>query len=447
MADVTGIENPYDELAYRSLPVEWSAPEQLAVTSLLHGGPRMRLDSYRVLELGCGDGTNLIALAYYRRHGEFVGIDGSGRHIEAAKARATRLGLDNLSFIHADLREATTRTEGRFDYVLAHGVFSWVPDDVREALLHLHHERMQPNGLMYLNYNTLPGWSVRGLVRRFLLAQTAAVPGLRARTEAAQTLSSQLAATLMSSEHPYSQLMAREFRIVADAELTYVAHEYLNPENHAYWRSEFRALALGHGLAPIADADFTHAGGRSDPALDGWLETEGIVGCALEDTSDLVRYRQLHSPILARVDGSRSDATPEEVGALFVATTLTEIEPTTTVPALFRHDSGETLEITDESMRAGLSGLAALWPRGLRVSERFDDVAAIVDDLRLLHRFGLIDLRVVEPHDFVVRDPINRLNALEATEQRELTSAYHRRSPPTTDAPAETPDVTPAAVT
>ena len=436
MADVTGIANPYDELAYHSLPIEWSAPEQLAVTSLLHGGPRMRLDSYRVLELGCGDGTNLIALAYYRRHGEFVGVDGSARQLEAAKARAARLGLDNLRFIHADLREASARTDGRFDFILAHGVLSWVPDDVRDAVLHLHHERLQPNGLVYLNYNAFPGWAVRGLVRRFLLAQTAQGPSLRARTEAAQALSSQLAATLVSSEHPYSQLMAREFRVVSEAETTYVAHEYLSPENRAYWRSEFRELAQSHGLELVGDADFTHAGGRSAPTLDGWLETEGIVGCALEDTSDLVRYRQLHSPILARAGWAHRTATPEEIGALFVATTLTAVEPTTTIPARFLHANGETVDVSEESMRVGLDGLAAIWPRGRRVSERFADVAANVDDLRLLHRFGLIDLRAVEPADFAVGDPSNRLNALEATERRELTSAYHRRSPTPTDAPA-----------
>ena len=77
--------NPYDELPYKSFSIEWSAPERLALASLLHGGPRPPLEKYRVLELGCGNGANLLALAYYRRHAAFVGVDA---------ALSVRFGLD-----------------------------------------------------------------------------------------------------------------------------------------------------------------------------------------------------------------------------------------------------------------------------------------------------------------------------------------------------------------
>jgi len=109
--------NPYDELPYRSCPVEWTAPERLAVASLLHGGPRPPLGRYRVLEMGCGNGANLMPLAYYRRHAGFVGVDGALSQIAAAQARKSALGLSNVEFVHADFRTASQRLSGRFDYV------------------------------------------------------------------------------------------------------------------------------------------------------------------------------------------------------------------------------------------------------------------------------------------------------------------------------------------
>src|SRR5712691_11212951 len=165
--------NPYDELPYKSLPIEWTAPERLALASVLHGGPRPPLDAYRVLELGCGNGANLLPLAYYRRHAIFVGVDGARSQIEAAQARTSALHLHNIEFLHADFRTAARRLSGQFDYIIAHGVFSWVSDDVRDALLRLFAQHLRRGGLVYLNYNTRPGWNVRGLVREFLLAQTA----------------------------------------------------------------------------------------------------------------------------------------------------------------------------------------------------------------------------------------------------------------------------------
>lgn len=397
--------NPYDELPYHSMPIAWATPERLAITSLLHGGPRLPTAGYRALELGCGDGTHLIALAQGRPHAAFVGVDGSARHVESARSRAAALGLGNLHFVHADLRDAAATTEGRFEYVLAHGVLSWVPDDVRDAMLDLHRTRLAPGGLVYLNYNAKPGWNVRGMVREFLLAQTdpARMPAdqrsLRARTEAAMGRAAQLAATLDGGEHPYSKLLAQEFQLVAAGDPSYIAHEYLNPENHAYWRSEFTALAAAHGLQVVGDADFTRAGGRGDPTLDAWLGAEGIVGRALEDTSDLLRYRQLHSPVLTPAPWTPRPPSPDELGALFLASSLIEIEGHDAVPTEFRHGGGETVEVTDAAMRRGLLALAPIWPRGRRVSELFADVAAVADDLVLLHRHGLVELRGVGPDD------------------------------------------------
>jgi methylase of polypeptide subunit release factors len=94
--------NAYDDLPYFSAAIEWSAPERLALASCLHGGPRPRLDSYRMLELGCGNGANILPLAYYRPRSTFVGVDGAGTAIALAEQHRADLNLPNLAFVHAD---------------------------------------------------------------------------------------------------------------------------------------------------------------------------------------------------------------------------------------------------------------------------------------------------------------------------------------------------------
>ncbi len=421
---MTGQSNPYDELPYRSLPIECSAPERLALASLLHGGPRPPLGAYRVLELGCGDGANLLPLAYYRRHGDFVGVDGAGSRIEVAQARKAQLDLSNIEFIHGDFLTATQRLTGRFDYILAHGVFSWVAHEVRDALLELCAQRLGPGGLLYLNYNARPGWNLRGMVRAFLLAQTAGATGLATRARLAQEVSAKLASVLTADEHPYAQLMAREFRTVAEGHLSYVAHEYLAPENHSYWRGAFLDLAQRHDLEYVADADFNTNSGRVPEDLARRLGAEAITGRGLDETVDLLCYRQMHCPILTRAPLTRHLPDHEEFASLLMASCLA---PGSASGSLFQHSSGQQVEAEEAAARDALTRLQPLWPRGLPVGELFPDVSLAMDDLKHLQRSGLIELRCVEPGGFGVR--AETLNDLERHWGDTMTTPYHTTEP------------------
>src|SRR5258708_5110593 len=113
--------NPYNDVPYRSVTIDWSAPEQLAVVSLLHGGPRVSLDAYRYLELGCGDGGNLLPLAHHRPQGSFVGVDGADDAVGLAERRRSELGLENLQIVLSDFESLSTQVVGSFDFIVAHG--------------------------------------------------------------------------------------------------------------------------------------------------------------------------------------------------------------------------------------------------------------------------------------------------------------------------------------
>jgi len=419
------IRDPYDELPYRSLPIEWTAPERLALASLLHGGPRAPRESYRVLELGCADGANLLPLAYHRRHAAFVGVDGARSQIDLAESAKSRLHLANVEFIHADFLTADVHLHGAFDYIIGHGVFSWVAHDVRDGLLQLCAKRLRPGGLLYLNYNANPGWKVRGMVRDFLLAQTAAATDLRVRAQAAQTVAARVVSSLTDGEHAYSKLIASEFSFVCESDLSYVAHEYLTTDNHAYWRSEFMTLAGRHGFEFVADADFSYSSGRMPQDLAPRLVTEQMTGQAVDDTVDLLCYRQLHSPILTQGPVIRRLPDVEEFSTLVVASCLVPCGVNSDRNPLFQHPSGFQVEAKEEVIRQALERLQPLWPRGLPVAAVFSDVGRVMDDLMLLHRNGLIELRCVDTdHRGVSAEP---LETLEAGRGGYFTTPYHTR--------------------
>lgn len=420
----TSPPSPYDEVPYRSYPIEWTAPERLALTSLLHGGPRQSLGAYRMLELGCNDGTNLIPLAYYRPQASFVGIDGSTRQIATANDKRSSLRLTNVSFLSSDFRSADDDISGQFDFIVAHGVFSWVSHDNRDAMLKLCAERLRPGGLLYLNYNARPGWNVRGLIRDFLLAQTAHITGLAARTARAREIAARLADELAGAEHPYSRLLGNEFRFVGQNHASHTAHEYLAEYNYAYMRGEFLNLLAQYDLAPVADADFNYVSGRLPEGLASTLARLDVERETVDETADLLCYRQLHSPILTQCGFARRLPEPAELSRLVVASCLVERERNSADgTTLFTHPSGYEVEARSESIARALRELQPLWPRGLSLADAFSDVGEVVDDVRLLHRNGMIELRLGDDAD-ANRDP-EPLNRMERCWGDHITTSRH----------------------
>ena len=414
--------NPYDELPYKSFPIEWTAPERLALTSLLHGGPRQQLNDYTVLELGCGTGANLLPLAYYRRHATFVGLDGSGRQIDVANTRKSALQLSNVSFVAADFTNAAEHIDGEFDFIICHGVLSWIADDVRDALLKLCAQRLRPGGLLHLNYNSRPGWDVRGLVRDFLLAQTAGTQDQLTRAREAQDCAARISSYLNADEHHFTQLIINEFRIVCDRDLSFIAHEHLEANNQPYWRSKFLDLMKDHGFDHIADADFNYNSGRTPNELALWLKEQKLTGQSLDDTVDLLCYRQMHSPILTRTPFKRCPPSLEEFANLVVASSLTPGTREDDGNPILQHPSGHYVEVDQEDDLTAFTKLQTLWPRGVPVRETFPIESGMMDELMLLHRNGFIELRCIEPGDFEVSaGPLNKMEA----DDGYITTPYH----------------------
>ncbi|MBK6395212.1 MAG: class I SAM-dependent methyltransferase [Betaproteobacteria bacterium] len=146
----------------------------------------------RVLEVGCGDGANLLPMAARMPGATFTGCDASALLMRRANDMARGLGLANVEFVEGDLREVAGSL-GTFDYVIAHGFYSWVPADVRDAFLALAHGHLAPGGLVYVSYNVLPGCFVRQIGWDAIKLEDAGAATARERLEGARRVRRDLA--------------------------------------------------------------------------------------------------------------------------------------------------------------------------------------------------------------------------------------------------------------
>jgi SAM-dependent methyltransferase len=160
--------NAYDLFAYSNHPYADSHPRRLAMLADFFGIEPAPITRCRVLELGCGAGGNILPMALEFPDSEFVGIDLSARAIEAGKADLHALGVKNLTLRHADIADVNA-DDGQFDYIIAHGIYSWVPPPIRQKMLAIFHDNLSPRGIVYVSYNAFPDGHLRNLIRDLML--------------------------------------------------------------------------------------------------------------------------------------------------------------------------------------------------------------------------------------------------------------------------------------
>ena len=158
----------YDETPYASQPLSRQQPARLAAAALWFGLTTPPARTARVLEIGCASGGHIIPLAAAWPEARFVGVDLSPVQIAAGDARIERLGLANIVLSARSLDEIGA-SDGVFDFIVCHGVYSWIPAALRETLLRIIAERLAPDGVASVSFNVLPGWRLFQIARDSLL--------------------------------------------------------------------------------------------------------------------------------------------------------------------------------------------------------------------------------------------------------------------------------------
>jgi SAM-dependent methyltransferase len=328
---------PYDRVPYRSTSVATADCRRIELIARLFGLAAAPCAHARVLELGCGTAANLIPLALQHPAARFIGCDLSQTALASAQHTIDRLGLTNVELRHSDIC-AVDEGWGAFDYIVCHDVFSWVPAPVRQSILGIANRNLAARGVLYISYDVLPGWQLRGIARDMMRHHAAGVADAREAVEQARAILAMGAAVQDRTPGPYAELLRDEYYKCSAIDDEQLYHLVFTDEHQPFYFHEFRRLIEDAGLQLLGDADVTRlVGPREPPAVralfDGrpWLEQQQYLDFLTNCTSRgaLVCHRDVailshpdESVVgdcwigLATTGGDRTAAEPGMRGAL-----------------------------------------------------------------------------------------------------------------------------------
>ncbi len=403
------IRDRYDAVPYRHGAVSDSHPARIGAIARMLGISAAPPDRCRVLELGCGEGMNLLPLAERFRNSDFVGVDFSAKQIAVAERARTACGIGNVRFVCADLR-AWVPEGGAFDYIVAHGVYSWVPVEVRERLLALFTDALAPNGVAYVSYNTLPGWALPGGVRKILLSEIGGLASPEAQmTRATQVLDS-LAQCLENQPGSYAANLRDTLADMRAKPPDLLFHDELAEVNDPCTFTEFTAHAARHGLQYVGEAHYaTMQSAHLPAAMQSALEPLRADFFRTQQFMDVLFQRWLRNSLLSRASVSPERAIRAGVIAdcalgLRMTTEAGGIDFTPGVPMRFTGIHGLELKAREPVEKAVLTVLATSSPTRLN----FPSLCAMAN--QALAETGLPGVRDFSAlHEF-----LHRLFALDA---------------------------------
>ncbi|MBE7537661.1 MAG: methyltransferase regulatory domain-containing protein [Opitutaceae bacterium] len=246
----------YDQIAYTSSSFPQSHPVKLATIARLFGLTPTNPARCNVLELGAADGANLIPLAQVYPESNFVGIDLSSRQVAEGRKLIDGAGLTNVTLEHRDIMEFD-RKGMRFDYIIVHGVLSWVPPAVQERILSLCREALTPDGIAYISYNALPGWRLRGIMRDMMIYHANQFPDEATRASQARSLIKFLSDNVPTENNPYGDFLRSELAQMEQWTDSYILHEYLEETNSPFYFRDFHNLARRHQLQYLGEPELS----------------------------------------------------------------------------------------------------------------------------------------------------------------------------------------------
>lgn len=250
----------YSELGYKSMPFPYTTPVTLEAYAALVGVSAPNPKTARVLELGATYGGNIISQALFNPDATFVGIELSQEQVEKGNEVIANAGLTNVSLIQSDIASIGSEI-GTFDYIIAHGVYSWVDDGVKDALLRLIDEHLAEDGIAYISYNTYPGWHTMDEVRQLMMFSNRDKAQFNHKEKVlhGKTIGSIVGSQILK----YDNLKERNskflgaLRSVMQKDEYYVGHDHLEPNNDPVYFYQFNDHLEAHNLAYLCDADLT----------------------------------------------------------------------------------------------------------------------------------------------------------------------------------------------
>ncbi len=243
----------YDQLPYPNRAHKSANARKLEAVATLFGMHPPSVSKCRVLELGCASGGNLIPQALAAPQSEFVGVELSERQMADGQATISELGLDNIELRQTDLLNIDS-SWGEFDYILCHGVFSWVPEDVQAKILEICKTNLSADGVALVSYNVLPGWHFRGTIREMMLYHVSQFEQPEEQISQARAVLDFMAENC-PADTAYGHMLREELELVRSLDDQYLYHDHLEDNNRAIYFHQFVEQAEAAGLDYLADTN------------------------------------------------------------------------------------------------------------------------------------------------------------------------------------------------
>lgn len=315
----------YDTVEYLAASFPRLNPSRMGAVGFLFGLRPARASRCRMLELGCGQGATLLALAQLHPESEFHGIDLSARHIENSTRMAERAGLGNVRFEQRDILDVDRERDGAYDFIASHGVYSWVSTAVKEKILSICGSQLNPQGMAYVSYNTLPGWAHLRVIRDILIYHTDRYKCPQEKHAQARTLVSFLKETAPGGNEGWlGKWLAHVEGVLASAEPSYFLHEYLEDTNDPCYFHQFMERAETHGLQYVSEAMVSQTfplnlGPHGAKVIE--MLKRSVIDA--EQYMDFARNTQFRATLLARKDTQLDrKLDPERLARLLYITAL-----------------------------------------------------------------------------------------------------------------------------
>lgn len=378
--------NDYDAVEYPHAPITTADPDRMAVMGALFGMQPVAPSRCRVLELGCGSGGNLIALADRHPGSTFLGIDLAPAAIAQGKRRIDALGLTNLRLEQMDVMDFPADA-GRFDYIIAHGLLSWVPPPVRDRVLAIAGRHLAPRGIAYVSYNAYPGCHLRALWRDMMLYHSAQFEAPRDQIEQARRMV-QLVAHGTGRDDAAHRLAQEESARLGETDAAVIFHDDLAPAWQPYYFHEFAALAAGHDMQFVAEATYSDMlpTGIDGAAAQALRAMQGADPLVFQQYLDFFKLRRFRRTLLCRTALQlQRTVDPALMMRFHYSAPIDPVEPPPQAAApgalAFRNRHNDvTVTTRDPAAQAALRRLADAWPASLP----FDELAAAAADPQAL---------------------------------------------------------------
>ncbi|NQV79571.1 MAG: methyltransferase regulatory domain-containing protein [Alphaproteobacteria bacterium] len=405
------LKKSYDQLPYETRARRKTHPDTLATLATIFGLPAPPIARARILEIGCGPGENLLAIAHALPDASCVGIDFSAPQIAQANALAESIDTKNAQFICCDFNELSGSFDS-FDYVIAHGVLSWIPPERHGELIATCSQCLGSGGLLFLSYNTLPGWHQRQVVRDFLLRETTDIADIGAKVRHAREALSSLAARVGSMNWTYGHIIQDECDNVAKLGDSYLAHDLLETFNSAFYFADILRRTAEQDLHYVAEAAFEAMVPDTYPQAiaDAMRATANLE--QREQDLDFLINRSFRESIFVKT--LRPSAQPDQrsLTKLLVASSLQRLPDRADKPgtAVYRSPGGTEISVNPGAAQTALDGLATHYPEPRSLEEIVgpiqqarhaalepNEILALINTLFAAFSRGLISLHSARP--------------------------------------------------